>query len=113
MRLSKESLLAGCPREFEEVEISGGSVRIRTLSAGEQLALEQAVRKLNEANDLRGIMVQQLAAYVANDDGSAMLSVDEADQMMQLKPQDITKVVSAAQTLNRWTDAEREEVRGN
>jgi len=113
MRLSKEALLAGCPREFAEVDIGVGTVRVRTLSAGEQLALEQALRKLHESNDLQAVMVQQLAAYVADDDGGPLLTVEEAVRMMALSPQAITKIVSAAQDLNRWTGSEREAVRGN
>lgn len=113
MRLSKEALLAGCDRQFKEVEISGGTVLVRSLSAGEQLALEQAVRTGHEAGDLRGVMVAQLSAYVSDDAGVQLFSLDEADRLMSRKPQDVTAIVSAGQELNRWTAAEKEAVRGN
>lgn len=113
MRLSKEALLGACDREFEEVDIGVGTVRVRTLSAGEQLDLEQAIRKDRESDDLRPIIVRQLAAYVSDDEGGALLSIEEAERMLALKPKAITKVIDAAQRLNKWTDSEREEVRGN
>lgn len=107
--LSKEQLLAPRPRALEPVDAEelGGSVFVRALSARELIGLEQAMSSLEGIAEK---MAAQLAVFVADEQGNALLSQEEAIAVIdQPGAKDAVKrIITAGLALNGYGD-----LRGN
>lgn len=94
--------------ERDTVEVSG--VRVRSLTAGEQIDLDMAMKSAGD--DVRKLLVVQLAAYVCDEAGNAALTAEEAGRVIDLrKPSTVKAILEAAGKLNGWGNPEA--IRGN
>ena len=94
--------------ERDTVEAAG--VRVRSLTAGEQIDLDAAMKVAGE--DVRKLLAVQIAAYVCDDSGNAVLTAEEAGRFVELrKTSTVKSIIEAAGKLNGWND--QEAIRGN
>lgn len=93
--------------ERDVLEVAG--LRVRSLTAGEQIDLEAAMKVADK--DIRKLIAVQLEAYVCDESGAATLTGDQAAKMVETrKAATITEILEKAGKLNRF---EPEQVRGN
>ena len=112
MTSSAEQLLAIIDREVKKVPIRGGELYVRSLTVSEHLAMEAA--NATASGDRFKLMVNQIAAYVCAEDGSALFTPEQAALFAEKRhPETIKKVVEAAMSLNGYGKEAREEIAGN
>jgi hypothetical protein len=93
--------------ERDVAEVSG--VRVRSLTAGEQIDLEAASKAAD--GDIRKLIAVQLHAYVCDEAGNAVLSAEQAAQMVETrKSSTVRAILEKAGTLNQF---DQEAIRGN
>lgn len=103
MALTKEQLLDVQDREIREVSVPewGGSVFVRSLTAGEGLELHQALKALSD-NDLKGVLAAQMAAYICDESGKPIFDgAAEAAPMVDRKSSAFHRVINEALSLNK------------
>jgi hypothetical protein len=94
--------------ERDTQEVAG--VKVRSLTAGEQIDLDAALKAAGD--DVRKLLTMQLAAYVCDDSGKPALTAEEAGRFLDLRKTSTVKaIIEAAGKLNGWID--QEAIRGN
>ena len=93
--------------ERDVAEIAG--VRVRSLTAGEQIDLEAAMKVADK--DIRKLIAVQLQAYVCDEAGNPVLSAEQAAQMVETRKSATVRVIlEKAGDLNQF---DPESIRGN
>lgn len=115
--ITAKDVLSIVDREVKEVAIRGGTVYVRSLSAGEHVELIRAqgeASRGSDGSDYVPTLVLQLAAFMCNEDGEAILSAEQAEEFARKRhPDSLQTIVGAALSLNGWGSKSREEITGN
>jgi hypothetical protein len=82
--MNREELLAFKPKRVKSVDIPGiGAVCLRVLTAREALALEVGLRQDRSTPEgMEGMVAVQLAAFICDESGVPLLSLDDAKQLV-------------------------------
>lgn len=107
MILTKEQLLARRDRRVEMVQLGADSVFVRSLTVREQLALEASMKDA-EGERLTAV---QLAAFLSDGDGNALLTADEALSLLDQGPDTMKAILTTAHALNGYSRGE--DAKGN
>lgn len=102
--LSAGDLLAPRARRVVSVTlpIRGGEVGVRALTAAEVLDISE---KLAAADNLKRKLAIQLAAYLSDEAGNSLLTVEGAETFIECSEQaDVRAIVGAGVSLNRIDD---------
>ena len=106
---SVEDLLAGTDRAVELVTSGSLSLHVRTLSAKDGVVLAEQLRKAGDDSEL--LLAAQLAAFLCHEDGTPLLTVDQARVLAaRYNKQTITGFIEAGVRMNGF---DREAVKGN
>jgi hypothetical protein len=112
MALSKEQLLALRRPAVHEVHIEGvGEVRIRALGMREILSIEADVRKAQ--NDKFETLAIEIAAYLANESGERLFSIEEARDFVEANAIATTKIIKAAEIFNGLSEPGKKDIEKN
>jgi hypothetical protein len=114
--MNREQLLAARPKLVKSFDISGiGSVNLRVLTGREALALDVQLRKDRDtAEGLASIVAVQLAAFICDEAGAPILSLEDAAQLIdQWSAGQVRSVISHGAKLNALGEASVEEAGGN
>jgi hypothetical protein len=115
--VNREQLLAARPRLVQSVEITGvGQVNLRILTGREALDLEVGLRKADRdsAEGVASLVAAQIAAFVSDESGKPILSVDDAATLVrQLSAGQVRQIVAEGAKLNALGAASVEEAGGN
>lgn len=110
MILSKESFIRK-PRKVVPVDLDDGRVYVRAVTAAEAMDLEVA---MTDVKDLKQSTAIQLAAFLSDQDGGALLTVDEALEAIGTRsPADVQAILKQGYSLNSLDAKALEETSGN
>jgi hypothetical protein len=101
MALTREQILAACPRQVITVNVPalGGDVCLRALSGIEAAAIHG--REL----DNQALTRAYVAASLCDESGVRLFSAADADALFDKPPGALTDLINAALDLNRLTEA--------
>jgi hypothetical protein len=112
MALSKEQLLALRRPAVHEETIEGlGPVRIRALGMREILSIEQDVRRAEK--DKFETLAIEIAAYLANESGERMFTIEEAREFVEANAIATTKIIKAAEIFNGLAEPGKKDIEKN
>jgi plasmid replication initiation protein len=112
--LTAEDFLTPPSRRVSIVDlpVRGGQAAVRGLFAMEAVRLSDALREA--AGDPQKLLATQLAAFLCDADGHALLSLDQAmNAVGNMEPSDLRALIEAGNRINRLTDETIEEVAKN
>lgn len=112
--LTAEDLLNPPPVPVKAVPLPsrGGSVYVRSLSGLQALALGDWIKDC--ADDKGRVVAAQLAAFLSDADGKALLDLEKALRLVDtLNSRDIRAIITAGSDLNRLDDTGVEEAAKN
>jgi hypothetical protein len=108
--MNANDLLAINDRDVECVEFSGIKAYVRSLTAGEQIDLDIAMK--SSAEDIRKLLAVQLRSYVCNENGESLLNDEQAMLFVEKrKPSTVTAIIESAAKLNGF--GQQEALKGN
>lgn len=116
--MNRELLLAARSSRVHRVKVEGvGEVCIRALSGREMLALEAAFASVENKESPEGraaLGAHQLAAYLCDDEAKSVISLEDAQQLLDLwTGAQISAVVVAATRINQLNEENVEEAGKN
>jgi hypothetical protein len=116
--MNRDQLLAARTRRVEAVEVEGiGKVYIRAISARDALALESDIGKIDkngEAGGLPPLVALQLASFISDVAGNAILNRDDAAALLDIwSANQVREVIRAGVKLNALGDESVEAAGGN
>lgn len=103
--LTAEDFLSPPTRRVSIVDlpVRGGQAAVRGLFAMEAVRLSDALREA--AGEPQKLMAIQIAAFLCDAEGHALLSLDQAmNAVGNMEPADLRAVIEAGTKLNRLTD---------
>ena len=115
--MNRAELLAAKPHLVKAVDISGvGKVNLRILTGRAALDLENRLRKSDSqtAEGVAAMVAIQIAAFVCDDNGKAILSEEDAAVLVgQYAASQVRQIVAEGARLNALGDKSVEEAGGN
>jgi hypothetical protein len=115
--LTKEQILNADDLKFVELEVPewGGTVRIKTLTAGERDRLESIMFPGGDTSKVNTKNVRALVASLAivDDKGERLFSEKEIGELAKKSAKAMDRVFTAAQELNGITKKDIEDMEGN
>jgi hypothetical protein len=109
--LTREAILSSQDLMTEPVEVPewGGIVHVRALSAGESLALQDAVAQKSGLDPV----VEFVAAVLVDEAGQRLFTADDIGTLKGKGFKALMRVFDAATKLNAFTQADTEELEKN
>lgn len=113
--LSKDAILNADDRSTVDIDVPewGGSVRLQVMSAQQRDDYEQALFHSKKGERLRNVRASLVAFCVVDDDGNAMFAAEDVEALGRKSAAAVNRLFEAAQKLNKMTDDDLEESKGN
>lgn len=118
MSLTAEQILAADDRPIEELEVPewGGSVFIRTMSGDERDSFEADMvqnRSGDPSRDIRGFRAKLAAHVLCDESGSRLFTDAQIKELGAKSAAALDRVMMKAQSVNRMSNEDIEELAGN
>jgi len=113
--LTRDQILAArqLPRETVAVPEWGGDVIVSVMSGTDRDAWEGEIARGGKEDFFRNARARLAARCVIDEAGSKLFTDADVDQLGALNWIALERVTKAAQRLNKLTDAEMEDIKGN
>lgn len=115
MLLNRDAILSKNSLRHEDVEVPewGGVVRVREMTGAERDAWEQSLVGARGRVNIENVRARLVARTVVNDAGGRLFSDADADALGALSAVALERVAKVAQRLNRLTEEDLEDAKGN
>ena len=114
MLLSREAILKASDLKTQDVNVPewGGSVRVACMTGTMRDAWEQSLLKGGKTS-LENARATLVAASVVDEAGNPLFTSADVEALGRKSAAALDRICKAAQKLNRLTDADLEDVKGN
>ena len=114
MLLTREAILSASDLKVEVVEVKewGGSVRVATMTGSARDAWEQSLVKGGKAT-LENVRANLVAATVVDEEDIPLFTAADVAELGRKSAAALDRVCKVAQKLNRLTDSDLEDAKGN
>ena len=114
MLLTREAILKASDLKTQDVNVPewGGSVRVSCMTGAARDAWEQSLVKGGKAT-LENVRANLVAATVVGEDGKPLFTSADVAELGSKSAAALDRVCKAAQKLNRLTDSDLEDAKGN
>lgn len=111
--LSRDEILSAKDARLKEIEIPqwGGSVMIKTMTAGEKGKFEQ--KMLNKNLDYSKVLSEYAAIIVCDEEGNSLFTPKDIEALANKSSAAMQKIFDAGQELNNVTQDDIETLAGN
>jgi hypothetical protein len=115
MALSRDSILAASDLKTEIVSVPewGGDVIIGTMTGAARDAWEQSLVGQKGKANIVNIRARLIAACAVDEAGNRLFSDDDAEALGKKSAAALDRCAKVAQKLNRLTEADLEDAKGN
>ena len=111
--LNREALLAALAIRTKDVAIPGGTVRVRTMTAGERISLGATAVDANGKIDAKAYSAQIVASSVIGEDGFPVFSTDDAELLLAGAADVFETLFDACQELSGLGNKAKDAAKGN
>lgn len=111
--LNKDEILSINDAAFKEVEVPewGGSVMIKTMTAGEKGKFEQ--KMLGKTVDYSTVLAEYASLIICDEDGKRLFTAADIKKLADKSASSLQKVFDAGQSMNAMNQDDIEELAGN
>jgi hypothetical protein len=116
MRLSRDAILASRNTlRSEDVEVPewGGIVRIREMTGSERDAWEQSLVGAKGKINIENVRARLVSRCAVDESGARLFSDEDAEALGQTSAAALERVARVAQKLNKLSETDLEEAKGN
>lgn len=115
MALSRDAILAADDRATEVVQCPewGGEVRIAAMSGTARDAWEQSLVGADGKANLENVRARLVCCTAIDDDGKPLFGSDDVVALGQKSAAALDRCAKVAQRLNKLSDADLEDAKGN
>lgn len=114
--LTKEAILSSDDLETEEVEVWGGTVLVKSLTAAERDAFEKVLMRVRDGKtvtDLTGVRVKLVSLTVVDKDKKRLFTEEDIKALNKKSSRELDKVFTVAQKLSGLRNEDVEEITKN
>jgi hypothetical protein len=115
MLLNKEQILSSQDLKTEQVDVPewSGSILIGTMTGAARDAWEQSLVGQKGKANIVNIRARLIAACAVDESGNRLFSDDDAEALGKKSAAALDRCAKVAQKLNRLTEADLEDAKGN
>ena len=113
--LTRDQILEAQDRQSEAVAVPewGGSVNVQSMTGAQRDAWERSLIERDADGKMVNTRAKLAAAVIVDDAGNALFAPDDVARLTLKSAAALDRICRVAQRLNRLTDEELEDARGN